>query len=645
MPEGLRRLGLALAALLAVIVLVVGFGMSWLLNRDEVRSAIEAQIKSVTGFDLVVSGQSSVSIFPVSAVTFQHVGLRDAETDSPALVVDELTANLKLIPLLLRRFEIADLTLTHPHIQFTRNSSGGSNWAPLLRRLTAAMKPGASSAVPFSEIRIKDGELSYHDDANHAQEQFSEIDLSLAWPAISQSFAATGQFSWRGDRIDGSVNIADFARALAGQRSGLRVRLAGSALKFAFDGAMSAGPTLLMEGTLAADSPSLREAFRWAGQPLPDGGGFGRFALKARAGVSGNTVALTNVNVELDGNTAEGVFGYTNDGGRTLQATLASDALDLTPYASTLKMMASGAHDWNRQPFDLQSLSGVDLDMRLSAARVTVGATHVGRTALAANLRGGALTFSIGEAQMYGGSTRGSLGITRSGEAADVKAQFQLTDVDLESCFAEMFGFRRIAGRGNVTLALEASGTSPFGLTQSLSGDISLKGHDGALTGFNIEQLLRRLERRPLSGAGDFRTGRTPFDHLNVAFKLDQGVATVQEMQLDGPTVRLTLTGTTTVPGREFDMKGVASLVSATDATPTFELPFVLQGPWDDPLLYPDSESLLRRSPATAPLIEQLQKRSPRDAVKSAIEKLTGRPLAPAAVPTPDPASQQRQQD
>jgi AsmA protein len=48
----------------------------------------------------------------------------------------------------------------------------------------------------------------------------------------------------------------------------------------------------------------------------------------------------------------------------------------------------------------------------------------------------------------------------------------------------------------------------------------------------------------------------------------------------------------------------------------------------------------MRRSPATAPLIESLQKRSPRDAVKSAIEKLTGKPLAPAA--TPDPAAQQQ---
>ncbi len=560
-------------------------------------------------------------------------------------MVDELTANLKLFPLLLKRFEIADLTLTHPHIQFTRDGAGGSNWTPLLQRLAIAMKPDASNAVPFSEIRIKDGELTYRDDASRAMEQLSGIDLSLAWPAISRSFAATGQFSWRDDRIDGSLNIADFAYALAGQRSGLRVRLSGSALKLAFDGAMSAGPTLLMQGTLAADSPSLRDAFRWAGRPLPDGGGFGRFALKARAGVTGNSVALTNVNVELDGNAAEGVFSYTNDSGRTLQATLAADALDLTPYASTVKMVASGAHDWNRQPFDLQSLAGIDFDMRLSAGRVVVGATRVGRTALAANLRGGTLTFSIGEAQMYGGSARGSLGISRNGDAADVKAQFQLTDVDLESCFSELFGFRRLAGRGNVAMALEASGASPFGLTQSLSGDVTLNGHDGALSGFNVEQLLRRLERRPLSGAGDFRSGRTPFDRINAAFKLDQGTATIKDLRLDGPTVRLTLTGTTTVPGREFDMKGIASLVPATDAPPTFELPFVLQGPWDDPLLYPDSESLMRRSPATAPLIESLQKRSPRDAVKSAIEKLTGKPLAPAAAPTPDPASQQRQQD
>ena len=106
---------------------------------------------------------------------------------------------------------------------------------------------------------------------------------------------------------------------------------------------------------------------------------------------SAPSIALTNVNVELDGNVAEGVMTYANNGRQTLQATLAAGALDFTPYISTFRLLASGAHDWNRQLFDLNSLSTTDLDMRLSAAKVTVGPTKLGRTALGANLRGGAL--------------------------------------------------------------------------------------------------------------------------------------------------------------------------------------------------------------------------------------------------------------
>jgi AsmA protein len=46
------------------------------------------------------------------------------------------------------------------------------------------------------------------------------------------------------------------------------------------------------------------------------------------------------------------------------------------------------------------------------------------------------------------------------------------------------------------------------------------------------------------------------------------------------------LTGTASVPAREYDLKGVASLISASDAPPAFQLPFVVQGPWDDPLVF-----------------------------------------------------------
>jgi AsmA protein len=297
--------------------------------------------------------------------------------------------------------------------------------------------------------------------------------------------------------------------------------------------------------------------------------------------------------------------------------------------------------------FDLNSLSSADVDMRLSAAQVTVGSTKLGRTALGANLRGGALALSIGEAQVYGGIARGSFAVTRSDAVADVKAQFQLMDVDLQSCAGELFGITRLSGRGNLNVSLVASGTSPFGLAQSLDGTAALTGHDGAISGFNAEQLLKRLQRQPLSGGGNFRSGSTPYDRLNIAVKFSEGIATTQDVRVEGPTARLTMTGTTSVPSREYDLKGVASLVSASapNAPSDFDLPFVVQGPWDDPLIFPDPESLIRRSPASAPLLEAVKDRKTRDAVRSVLERFTGggakqtAPDADAAAPAGAPAA------
>ena len=78
------------------------------------------------------------------------------------------------------------------------------------------------------------------------------------------------------------------------------------------------------------------------------------------------------------------------------------------------------------------------------------------------------------------------------------------------------------------------------------------------------------------------------------------------------------------MPSREYDLKGVASLTSAPNAPPGFDLPFVVQGPWDDPLIFPDPESLIRRSPASAPLLDAVKDRKTRDAVRSVLERFTG---------------------
>jgi AsmA protein len=70
-----------------------------------------------------------------------------------------------------------------------------------------------------------------------------------------------------------------------------------------------------------------------------------------------------------------------------------------------------------------------------------------------------------------------------------------------------------------------------------------------------------------------------------------------------------------------------------SNGTSSFDLPFVVQGPWDDPLIFPDPESLIRRSPASAPLLEAIKDKKTQDAVRSVIERFTGGGLRPPAAP------------
>src|ERR1700704_1145224 len=255
MAQGMKRLWTPVAAFLA-LALVGTIATSWLINRDSLCEAVEAQIRAVTGLDLVIKGPIDVSVFPGSYVSFHDVGLKGGGAVEPALRVDVLTANLRLLPLLLRRFEIADVMMLRPHIQVVREGNGESNWTPFIDTIARTMKPGAENQVSFSEIRIQDGVLNYEDATNHVSESLGDIDLSLAWPSISRSFAATGQFDWRGERVDGSISASDFIAALSGDRSGLKARLASAPLKLAFDGSVANRTSMMMEGTLTVDSVS-----------------------------------------------------------------------------------------------------------------------------------------------------------------------------------------------------------------------------------------------------------------------------------------------------------------------------------------------------------------------------------------------------
>jgi AsmA protein len=627
--KGLKRLAIAVAAVAAAAFATL-IGLSFLIPAATVRDAVKREIRAATGLDPTLRGAISVSLFPHASVSFHDVLLGDDGGAKPAVTADELTARLRYFPLLAGHIEIADVALVRPTINVSFSASGQSNWSKFAAALSQALKPDPNRTASFSEIGIHAGTVVVRDAATQLSERLENVDFQVAWPSISRSFAANGRMVWRDQTVEANLTLTDFLAALSGQTSGVKVRLSSQPLNLAFDGAASDQPTLKVEGTLNVDSPSLRDAMLWTGKRSVPFGGFGAFVLRAQSSIGNGAISLTNVNVDLDGNRAEGVLTLASDGRRAVQGTLAADALDLTPYVAGLRLMATNEHTWDRLPIALDGLAGLNLDLRLSAASIKVANARLGRTALAANMSGGKLNITIGESQAFGGIATGSFGLGNANDGVEVSSRVQFSDVDLASCLGQMFGMHKLEGHGTLVLDVDGSGNSVWDLTHRLNGTASLNAHDGALAGIDVEQLLRRLEKRPLSGNGDFRTGRTPFDRLTLNVKMDQGMVAVQNLHIDGPAVRLTLAGEASIPNRDLDLRGTATLVSA--GTPDeFALPFTVQGPWDDPLPLPDASSLIRRSPAAAPLLDAVKRHSAGDAVRSVIDQLFAAPPAPIA--------------
>jgi AsmA protein len=228
---------------------------------------------------------------------------------------------------------------------------------------------------------------------------------------------------------------------------------------------------------------------------------------------------------------------------------------------------------------------------------------------------------------------------------ADVKTS--LTDFNLDRGLAELTGIRNLEGVGVLTFALEGSGNTPNQIMREFAGDASLALTRGALIGVTSSK-ARRLERRPLSNFADLRGGRTPFERIAAKARFTEGSVMLEEIQIDSSLLRVTLSGAASIARRDLELRGVASLVRPATAstgtgTKVFDLPFLLQGPWESPFFLPDADELIQRSGAAAPLLDAARAKNSPSTVRSVIESLTGQrpaeetpaPEPPAAAPAP----------
>jgi AsmA protein len=577
----------------------------YFLSEQDVRLAAMRALRAATGVEPTVAGPISVSLLPTATVRLEDVKIENG--GHPAFTAGALRASVRLVPLLYGRIEISSLTFEHANVTATISEDGA---LAISLPMTAGALP---QNVESPEIRFVDGTVLMRAHDSDRLEALQHVNLALA--RSGAGLTATGAFQWRAMPATISLSVNNLAEIANGKRSAVRLRLESSPLTVSFDGGVAYRNGLQAEGSLSAEARALRTFLaHFPNPPRLTRDGFGPFRFKARAALTGSSLALTGVSVELDGNRADGGITVQYERSRTtVQATLASESADFTAYSGGFAMVDESGRDWSREPIDLSGFGLFDLDMRLSAGQVTVRKTQLAQVAATATMRNGRLTLAVGDARFHRGTLRGRAVFGQGANGIpEFKIDATVSDFDLGPGFAALADIQRLEGKGTLALAVESSGHDMFALTRGLSGTMTLSAAQGTLSGINVEQALRRLERNPLSGSPELAGGRTTFDRLNAKLRIEEGTATIEEAQVTSTQMRLRLAGEASVVRRHLDLRGTATLVqaSASAAAPSFELPFLLLGSWERPFLLPDPTALIQRSGSTAPVIDAARRQS-----------------------------------
>jgi AsmA protein len=126
--------------------------------------------------------------------------------------------------------------------------------------------------------------------------------------------------------------------------------------------------------------------------------------------------------------------------------------------------------------------------------------------------------------------------------------------------------------------------------------------------------MIRSLTSSPLSGWQESETLSTDLTQLSASFKIDKGQAQTTDLNLVGPLVRMTGSGTIDLATKQIGFRVEPKLVMTTEGQGRagdpvgFGIPVMIEGPWTEPRIYPDMQGILDNPDAAYAKLKEMGK-------------------------------------
>lgn len=230
------------------------------------------------------------------------------------------------------------------------------------------------------------------------------------------------------------------------------------------------------------------------------------------------------------------------------------DKLDADRYLTTSATKSGEAKASGDTPLDLSALKTLNATGEaklgwLKLANIKTSQVHIGLKAA-----GGQATVSPFAADLYQGNMAGSLHVdARSTPVITFKQEMH--GVAVGPLLVDAINNNMLDGKGTVKVDVSTQGNSVNALKKTLNGNAALNLADGAIKGVDIAGSIRNLKSKinilkAQGNAGADPKPRTEFSEMTASFKISNGVAHNDDLNMKAPLFRITGNGDIDI-GRE----------------------------------------------------------------------------------------------
>ena len=596
-----RILGVAvgLVALLAVAIALV--------PTEKVAALAAGEFRKLTGRALTIGGPVRPTIWPELGVRLGEVAVADAPWagPEPMFEAEALAVAVDLAALISGEVRITGVEAVAPVLRLTRDAEGRGNWdlAPAGAGAAAATPGGDAPAAarrPFSLDRatVTGGRLTYRDAVAGQVFDLSDLALDTAIPALDGPVSATISGRLNGAPLRTRIDLARLSDTLAGRIGGLSADIALAGATARFEG-RAGGTPISAEGRIALAAEGLAAPFAALGLPAPDlPRGAGRDALSLEAGMTlgaDGTLYLRDMVLAMDDNRVAGAVDLATRGDRPrLTADLTAGRLSLPAGAASPGGGSGGgsggggadAGGWPTAAIDVSALGLLDATVGLTAEGIVAGPVTLDRTAVLARLDDRRLVVEIAEMRAYGGRVAGEAVVNGRG-GLSASADLDIRGIALQPLLAAFAGTDRLLASADGRLRLLSSGASVDALVRRLSGEGRITLGQGELRGLDIAGMIRNLDPGYV-GEGQ----KTIFDSIGASFSIADGVLRNDDLAFAAPLLTAAGQGTVDLGRRSLDYRLTPRALPGADGTGGVMVPVTIAGPWSDPRIGLDLESL-----------------------------------------------------